>query len=100
MVDNEAILKICEVFDREKSGKVDLFFLGEIFYAMGLRATKKICLGLGQSEEEGKLFASYGDIRQKRYQAIMHPDCSLTGGLLFIKTDTDEEKQTPVVEVE
>merc|ERR1712080_195086 len=40
-------------------GELDLFYLGDIMYAMGFNTTKKVCVGLGQTDEEGKKFAKF-----------------------------------------
>merc|ERR1711896_99085 len=54
MVDSEAVKKICDIYDWDGKGELDLFFLGDIMYAMGYNTTKKVCVGLGQTDEEGK----------------------------------------------
>ena len=95
MVSKEMILKTCELFDPEKSGRVDLYHLGEILRSLGLKASERVCTSLGQPEDEGRSFADYGDVRQKVLMAIMHPNVSLVGieGIAI-----DEEP--PVVEVD
>ena len=50
MVNNEMILKTCEIFDPEKSGKVDLYYLGEILRSLGLKAPERVCLSLGREK--------------------------------------------------
>merc|ERR1711872_836934 len=52
MVDAEAVKKICDIYDWDGKGELDLFFLGDIMYAMGYNTTKKVCVGLGQTDEE------------------------------------------------
>ena len=96
MVNKETILKICEVFDPEKSGKVDLYYLGEILRSLGLKAPQRVCLSLGQPEEEGKSFTDYGDVRQKVLLAIMHPSISIVG----IDGIAVDEEEPPLVEVD
>merc|ERR1719320_1054933 len=34
-------------------------------YALGMNTTKKVCVGLGQTDEEGKKFAKFDDIVEK-----------------------------------
>merc|ERR1712173_277386 len=65
MVDAESIKKICDIYDWDGKGEIDLFFLGDVFYALGLNTTKKVCVGLGQTDEEGKKFAKYDDVVAK-----------------------------------
>ena len=94
-VSHETIFKTCELFDPEKTGKIDLYHLGEILRSLGLKASERVCTSLGQPEDEGRSFADYGDVRQKVLMAIMHPNISLVGieGIAI-----DEEP--PVVEVD
>jgi len=65
MVDAESIKKICDIYDWDGKGEIDLFYLGDVFYALGLNTTKKVCVGLGQTDEEGKKFAKYDDVVAK-----------------------------------
>merc|ERR1719500_1249212 len=52
MVDADTVKKICDIYDWDGKGELDLFFLGDIMYAMGYNTTKKVCVGLGQTDEE------------------------------------------------
>merc|ERR1712243_525109 len=62
MVDADACNKICDIYDWDGKGELDLFYLGDIMYAMGFNTTKKVCVGLGQTDEEGKKFAKFDDV--------------------------------------
>lgn len=55
---------------------MDLYFLGDVVYALGHSVTKKICVGLGQQEEKDKKFASYDDIVKLVNEALKTPDNS------------------------
>ena len=57
-----AIKKICDIYDWDGKGELDMFFLGDVMYAMGYNITKKICVGLGQQEERDKKFAKFDDV--------------------------------------
>merc|ERR1712165_573204 len=46
MVDAEAVKKICDIYDWDGKGELDLFFLGDVMYALGMNTTKKVCVGL------------------------------------------------------
>merc|ERR1712061_127359 len=59
MVDAEKVKYICDIYDWDGKGEIDLFFLGDVMYALGINITKKVCVGLGQTDEEGKKFAKY-----------------------------------------
>ena len=56
------VKRICDLYDWDGKGELDLFYLGDIFYAMGHNITKKICVGLGQTDEENKKFAKFDDV--------------------------------------
>ena len=43
-----AIKKICDIYDWDGKGVLDMYFFGDIIYALGMNITKKICVGLGQ----------------------------------------------------
>ena len=74
MVDADAVLKVCDIYDWDGKGELDLFFLGDIMYALGMNTTKKVCVGLGQTDEEGKKFAKFDEIVEKVKAAAATPD--------------------------
>merc|ERR1739840_15371 len=76
MVDEATILKVCDIYDWDGKGELDLFFLGDVVYACGLNTTKKVCVSLGQTDEEGKKFAKFADIVEKVQAAKNAPDSS------------------------
>jgi len=76
MVDADAVKKICDIYDWDGKGELDLFFLGDIMYAMGYNTTKKVCVGLGQTDEEGKKFAKFDEIVAKVNEAKNAPNSS------------------------
>merc|ERR1712107_36290 len=65
---------VCDIYDWDGKGEIDLFFLGDICYALGLKITKKACVGQGQTDEEGKKFAKYDDVVEKVKAAVATPD--------------------------
>merc|ERR1712002_191898 len=73
MVDAEAVKKICDIYDWDGKGELDLYFLGDVMYALGMNTTKKVCVGLGQVDEEGKKFAKFDDIVSKVNEAKNAP---------------------------
>jgi Ca2+-binding EF-hand superfamily protein len=76
MADADAIKKICDIYDWDGKGELDLFFLGDVMYALGMNTTKKVCVGLGQTDEEGKKFAKFDDIVTKVQTAAKTPESS------------------------
>ena len=39
-----AIKAICDIYDWDGKGELDLFFLGDVMYALGMNTTKKVQL--------------------------------------------------------
>merc|ERR1711879_727740 len=74
MVDEAKVKYICDIYDWDGKGEVDLFFLGDVMYALGLNITKKACVAQGQTDEEGKKFAKYDDVVEKCKAAVATPD--------------------------
>merc|ERR1712223_475771 len=80
MVDDAKVKYICDIYDRDGKGEIDLFCLGDVMYALGLNITKKVCVGLGQTDEESKKFAKYDDVVEKVKAAVATPDSQGTYG--------------------
>merc|ERR1711923_320400 len=80
MVDDAKVKYICDIYDWDGKGEIDLFFLGDMMYALGLNITKKVCVGLGQTDEEGKKFAKYDDVVERVKTAVATPDSQGTYG--------------------
>merc|ERR1711931_213367 len=74
MVDEAKVKYICDIYDWDGKGEIDLFFLGDVMYALGLNITKKACVAQGQTDEEGKKFAKYDDVVEKVKAAVATPD--------------------------
>merc|ERR1712062_265681 len=74
MVDEAEVKYICDIYDWDGKGEIDLFFLGDVMYALGLNITKKACVAQGQTDEEGKKFAKYDDVVEKVKAAVATPD--------------------------
>jgi len=74
MADADQIKKICDIYDWDGKGELDLFFLGDVMYAMGFNITKKICVGLGQTDERDKKFAKFDDVVKLVQEALKTKD--------------------------
>merc|ERR1711894_818148 len=74
MVDEAKVKYICDIYDWDGKGEIDLFFLGDVMYALGLNITKKACVGQGMTDEEGKKFAKYDDVVEKVKAVVATPD--------------------------
>ena len=76
MVDEAKVKYICDIYDWDGKGEIDLFFLGDVMYALGMNTTKKVCVSLGQTDEEGKKFAKFDEIVKKVGEAANAPNSS------------------------
>jgi len=74
MADADAIKKICDIYDWHGKGQLDLFYLGDIMYALGFNITKKICMANGQQEEEEKKFANFDEVVKMVQTAVKTPE--------------------------
>merc|ERR1711909_134388 len=74
MVDADAVKKICDIYDWDGKGELDLFYLGDVMYALGMNTTKKVCVGLGQTDDEGKKFAKFDDVVAMCEAGVKTPD--------------------------
>jgi len=74
MADADAIKKICDIYDWHGKGEIDLFYLGDVMYALGFNITKKICMANGQQEEEDKKFANFDDVVKMVNAALATPE--------------------------
>ena len=74
MVDAEKVKYICDIYDWDGKGEIDLFFLGDVMYALGMNTTKKVCIALGQTDEEGKKFAKFDEVVEKVTAAVNNPE--------------------------
>merc|ERR1719278_1924382 len=93
MVDADTVKKICDIYDWDGKGELDLFFLGDIMYAMGYNTTKKVCVGLGQTDEEGKKFAKFDDVVSKVEEALKTP--RQPGNLRRLRGAAEAVRQEP-----
>ena len=75
---------ICDIYDWDGKGEIDLFFLGDVMYALGLNVTKKVCVMQGQTDEEGKKFAKYDEVVEKVKAAVATPDSQVINNFLKV----------------
>jgi len=66
----DAIKKVCDIYDWDGKGVLDMYYLMDVVYALGFNITKKICVGLGQTDEEGKKFLPFDDIVKLVTEAV------------------------------
>jgi len=74
MADADAIKKICDIYDWDGKGQLDMVYFGDVIYALGLNITKKICMGLGQQEEAEKKYCNFDDVVKLVGDAVKTPE--------------------------
>merc|ERR1712223_1720310 len=74
---NEAeALKVCDIYDWDGKGELDMYYFMDIFYAIGMNITKKACVKHGETADTGKKFAKFGEVIEKMKLAAAEPDNS------------------------
>merc|ERR1711956_21843 len=73
-VDKEEILRICDIYDWDGKGEIDMFYFMDIFYAMGMNPTKKTCVKFGQTDDVDKKFMKFADVVGLVQQAVKEPE--------------------------
>jgi myosin light chain 6 len=74
MADADAIKKVCDIYDWDGKGELDLYYLGDVMYALGFNITKKVCVANGQTDEECKKFAKFDDVVAKVNTCLATPE--------------------------
>merc|ERR1711881_740165 len=77
-VNVDEVKKICEIYDWEGKGGIDMYYFMDVFYAMGMNITKKVCVKYGQTDIMGKRFAKFDEVVALVQQAVKEPDHSGT----------------------
>jgi len=73
-LDTDEILRICDIYDWDITGKVDMYYFMDIFYAMGMNITKKVCVKYGQTDDYGKKFCTFDEVVGLMNQANKEPE--------------------------
>merc|ERR1711981_332132 len=77
-VDTDAILKICDIYDWDGKGVLDMYYFMDIFYALGMNITKKVCVKYGQTEDVDKKFVKFDEVVKLIQEAVKEPENSGT----------------------
>ena len=51
-----------------------MYYFMDVFYAMGMNITKKVCVKYGQTDDMGKRFAKVDEVVALVQQAVKEPD--------------------------
>jgi len=74
MVDAEKVKKICSVYDWDGKGELDMYYFGDIFYALGMNIIKKVCVKYGQTDDTGKKSVKFDEVVKLINEAIKEPE--------------------------
>jgi len=75
-VSADDIIKICEIYDWDGKGEIDMYYFMDIFYALGMNIIKKVCVKYGQTDDTGKKFAKFDEVVKKINEAVKEPEHS------------------------
>jgi Ca2+-binding EF-hand superfamily protein len=75
-VDAEQIKKICDIYDWDGKGELDMYYFMDIFYALGLNITKKVCVKFGQMDNYEKKYAKFDEVVKLVQEAVKEPENS------------------------
>merc|ERR1712020_630148 len=53
-VDAAEVKRICDIYDWDGKGELDMYYFGDIMYAMGLNIMKSVCVKHGQTNDTDK----------------------------------------------
>ena len=70
----DEIKRICEIYDWDGKGVLDMYYFMDVFYAMGMNIIKKVCVKYGQTDDTGKKFCTYDEVVSLMQQAVKEPD--------------------------
>merc|ERR1711890_74958 len=68
------IKKICEIYDWDMKGVLDMYYFMDIFYALGFNIVRKICVKYGQTDDTGKKFCKFDEVVSLVQQALKEPE--------------------------
>jgi len=77
-VDADEIIKICDIYDWDGKGVLDMYYFMDIFYALGMNITKKVCVKYGQTEDVEKKFVKFDEVVKLIQEAVKEPENSGT----------------------
>jgi len=75
-VSADDIIKICEIYDWDGKGEIDMYYFMDIFYALGMNIIKKVCVKYGQTDAPEKKYAKFDDVVKLVNQAVKEPEHS------------------------
>jgi len=73
-LDAEEITRICDIYDWDGKGVLDMYYFMDIFYAMGMNITKKVCVKYGQTDATEKKYCKFDEVVSLMNQAAKEPE--------------------------
>jgi len=73
-LDAAEIKKICGIYDWHVKGELDMYYFGDIMYAMGMNIMKSVCVKYGQTDDVEKKFCKFDEVVNLINQAVKEPD--------------------------
>merc|ERR1711981_583132 len=61
-LDADEVKRICDIYDWHGKGVLDMYYFMDIFYAMGMNLTKKVCVKYGQTDDVEKKFLPFEEV--------------------------------------
>jgi len=74
--DADSIIKICDIYDWDGKGQLDMYYFMDVFYALGFNITKKICDKYGQMDNVEKKYLKFDEVVKLVQQAVKEPEHS------------------------
>jgi len=73
-LDANEIKRICAVYDWHGKGELDMYYFGDIMYAMGMNLMKSVCVKYGQQDDTEKKFCKFDEVVKLINEAVKEPD--------------------------
>jgi len=73
-VDAAEVKRICDIYDWDGKGELDMYYFGDIMYAMGMNIMKSVCVKYGQTNDTGKKFCKFDDVVKLVGDAVKEPN--------------------------
>merc|ERR1712079_788772 len=73
-LDVEEVKRICDIYDWHGKGVLDMYYFMDIFYAMGMNLTKKVCVKYGQTDDVEKKFCKFDEVVELAKKVVAEPE--------------------------
>ena len=74
--DAAAATKVCEIYDWDGKGVLDMYYFMDVFYALGMNISKKVTVKFGQTDDVNKKFCKFDEVISLMNQAVKEPEHS------------------------